>query len=260
MPPPELTGNDPVVDIFHPLQEGIVESWRIEVYPVLCRLIGNGILGQLIHLDEPLGGQTRLDHNPCPLRVAYGMHTVFNLNQSAQLFQFLDCCLAGFKAIHADEFPSQLVHGAIVIHDIDLRQIVALADLKVVGVMGRGDFYDTRSKFWVGMFIGHDWDWFVYDRQNNIFANQVLVARVFWIDRYRHIPKHGFRPGCGYLQPLRAVLQHIGHVVEGPINILVDDLDVRKGCAGRRIPVDDKFTAVDPAFFVEFHKDLANGF
>ena len=110
------------------------------------------------------------------------------------------------------------------------------------------------------MFIGHDWNGFVYDRQDNIFANQVLVARVFWIDRYRHISKHGFRTSCRNLKTLRAVFQHIGHVVEGPINILVDDLDVRKGCAGCRIPVDDKFTAVDPAFFVEFHKDLANGF
>ena len=260
MPPPELTGNDPVVDIFHPLQEGIVETRWIEVYPVLCRLIGNGILGKLIHLDKPLGGQTRLNHNSCPLRVANRMHTVFDFNQSAQLFQLLDCRLAGFKAVHANKFPSQLVHGAIVIHDIDLWQNVALADLKVVGVMGRGDLHDTCTKFWIRMFISHNRNWLVNDGQDNIFANQVLVARVFWIDRYRYISKHGFRPGCGYLQPLRAVLQHIGHVVEGPVNILVDDLDVRKGCAGCRVPVDDKFTAVNPAFFVEFHKDLANGF
>ena len=137
---------------------------------------------------------------------------------------------------------------------------MALADLKVVWVMGRGDFYDPSSKFWVRMFIGHDWNWFVNDGQDDIFANQVLVARVFWIDRYRHISKHGFRTSGGNFQPLRAVFQHIGHVVEGPVDILVDDLDVRKGSSSRRIPVNDKFTAVNPAFFVEFHKDLANGF
>ena len=42
--PPELTRDDPVVDIFHPLEEGIIETRWVEFYLVLCVLVGNSIL------------------------------------------------------------------------------------------------------------------------------------------------------------------------------------------------------------------------
>ena len=49
-------------------------------------------------------------------------------------------------------------------------------------------------------------------------------------------------------------------MVEGTFNILVNNLDIRKSCTGFWIPVDDKFTTVNPTFFVKLYKDLTNRF
>ena len=49
-------------------------------------------------------------------------------------------------------------------------------------------------------------------------------------------------------------------MVEGTFDILVNNLDIRKGCTSFWIPVDDKFTTVNPALLVKLYKDLTNSF
>ena len=110
------------------------------------------------------------------------------------------------------------------------------------------------------MFIANDWDWLVQDWQDNIFTNQVFITIVIWVNRYGCIPKHGFRTCCCHFKGTWTVFQHVVHVVEGTFDILVNNLDIRKGCTSFWIPVDDKFTTVNPTFFVKLYKDLANGF
>ena len=60
MAPPELTGDAPVVDVFHPVEVGLREALGDE----LDRAVlddADGFLGQGLHLDEPLRGDERLD-------------------------------------------------------------------------------------------------------------------------------------------------------------------------------------------------------
>ena len=83
---PELTWDYPVVNIFHPLKEGVVETRWVEFYLVLCILVGNGILRQLIHLDEPLCRQAWLNHNPCTLWVTNWVGHLLNLNKGTNFF------------------------------------------------------------------------------------------------------------------------------------------------------------------------------
>ena len=50
------------------------------------------------------------------------------------------------------------------------------------------------------MFIPNDWDEFISDWKDDVFANQVLVAWVFWIDRNGNVSKHSFRTSSRYFK------------------------------------------------------------
>ena len=50
------------------------------------------------------------------------------------------------------------IQGAVIVHDVDHLQLVPLANLVVVGVMGRGDLQGTRAKLSVHILIGYDVD------------------------------------------------------------------------------------------------------
>ena len=84
--PPELTRNHPIVDIFHPLKEGIVETRWVEINLVVCVLVSDGILRQLVHFHEPLRRQTWLNHNPCTLWVTNWVGHLLNLNKRTDFF------------------------------------------------------------------------------------------------------------------------------------------------------------------------------
>ena len=124
----------------------------------------------------------------------------FNINKRTNFFQFFNNGFASFKAIHASKFTSKVVHRTVIIHDINLRKIVTLANKEVVRIMGWSDFNHTSTKFWVSVFITNDWNRFIDNWQDNIFANQVFVARIFWIDSDSRISKHSFRTSCCHLK------------------------------------------------------------
>ena len=73
VPPPELAGNDPVVNVFHPLGVGIFKTFRDEFNPVGRLLVGQGLFGQRLHLHEPLGRQPGFNLDPGPFRVPNGV-------------------------------------------------------------------------------------------------------------------------------------------------------------------------------------------
>ena len=126
--PPKLTRNYPVVDIFHPLKEGIVETWWVEINLIVCILVGNSIFGQLVHLNEPLCRQTWFNRHTCTLWVTNWVSHLFDFDKGTDLFQFFYNSFACFKAVHTVEFTSQFIHGTIIVHDIDLRKIVTLTN------------------------------------------------------------------------------------------------------------------------------------
>ena len=137
---------------------------------------------------------------------------------------------------------------------------MTLTNQEVIRVVGRSDFHHTSTEFRVCVFVPNNWDWLVQDWQDNILTNQIFITVIIWVNRYSSIPKHSFRTRCCYFKGTWTVFQHVVHVVEGTFHILVNNLDIRKGCTGFRIPVDDKFTTVDPALLVELYKDLTNRF
>ena len=126
--PPELTRNNPIVDIFHPLKEGIVETRWVEINLVVCVLVCDSIFRQLVHLNKPLCWQTWLNRHTCTLWVTNWVSHFLNFNKGTDFFQFLNNSLTSFKAVHAIEFTSQFIHGTIIVHDVDLWQVVTLTN------------------------------------------------------------------------------------------------------------------------------------
>ena len=74
---------------------------------------------------------------------------------------------------------------------------------KVSLVVGGRDLEDAGPKFKIHMLVSHDRDSAVLLRQfnrqgaNNMLANQVLIAGVLGVHRYRRICWNGFRTGGG---------------------------------------------------------------
>ena len=139
---------------------------------------------------------------------------------------------------------------------------MALAYLKVVGVVGRGDLDDTGTEFTVYIFISHNGDLAVHEGQPYLTADHILITVIFGMDRDRCIAQHGLGTGGGEFQEsgLRdaAVLfdQGIFDMPEMAGLVLILDFGVGNGGLADRAPVDDAAALVDPSFFVHLDEDF----
>ena len=138
--------------------------------------------------------------------------------------------------------------------------VEAFNNIKVVGVMRWCDFNDTCAFFHVRVFVCEDWDFAIDKRYRHSFTDDILVAFIFGIDNDCHIAEQGFWTCCCDFNIAWTICQRISDVVERTFDILVDNFDIWKRCAGCWIPVDDEFTTVDKAFFVKFNKNFFNRF
>ena len=68
------------------------------------------------------------------------------LKKKTFLRQRLQDSVTGIESLHAFERTAVLVHDTIVIKDIDELQVVSLAALVIVGVMGRGNLDGTCER------------------------------------------------------------------------------------------------------------------
>ena len=66
MPPPQLAGNAPVLDILHPIPVAVLEFGGMELNRVVHHTVKSG-LGKLFHGHEPLHGQAWLNDGACAL-------------------------------------------------------------------------------------------------------------------------------------------------------------------------------------------------
>ena len=73
-------------------------------------------------------------------------------------------------------------HAAVVGQHTDHGQVVALAHLKVVGVVGGGDFHHAGAEVHLHVLVGHNGDFLVHQGQDDVLAHQVLVALVLGVD------------------------------------------------------------------------------
>lgn len=114
------------------------------------------------------------------------------------------------------EWPSIVVHGTIIVQDVDELELVPLTALEIVRVVGRGDLYGTGTKLHVDEFgVGDDGNLAAWDeRVDGILADQMGVALVIGMHCDAGIADHGLGTGRGNDDLLVASFDVVGEAGE----------------------------------------------
>ena len=197
MPPPQLARDAPWLDVAHPFEIGLRPALRHEACaPVLDS--GDRRLRQFGGVHIPLVHQPGLDDDARTVTVRDAVqHLLLALDQPFFGKVGKDL-LARLVPVHALIFFRNFRNGfhlCLRRHQVDQRQIVAAADLKIVEVMRRGDLHRARPFFRIRIFVGDDRDRPVRQRQDAHTADHMPVALVVRMNGHGAVAKHGFGAG-----------------------------------------------------------------
>ena len=201
MAPPELAGDAPVVNVLHPLQVNLlVLLWNdANRFVALCIRSDccNRFFGQRLNLDEPLGRKPRLHDSFAAVAVAYVIDVVLDAGQQPLLFEVGDDLLARNIAVQAGIGAAFGVDAALRVHHVDRRQMMALAEGKVVGVVRRSYLHRAGAKVAADPLVENDRNLAADQRQTQSLAVQVQIALVFRMNSNSYVAQHRFRTrGC----------------------------------------------------------------
>ena len=136
---------------------------------------------------------------------------------------------------------------------------MAQADLEVVRVVGGGHLDCARAEADLAVFVAHDGNFAVHDRQDALLADEVLELLVLGVDRDAGIAHHRLGTGGSDDNVAAAVGERIADIPEvtGLINVL--DLRVGERRQAMRTPVDDAAALINEALVVQLAEGLAHG-
>ena len=252
--PPQLSGNAPVLDILQPVRVCFFKMLRHEIQIVGLHDLER-CLRHLVHLHKPLRLEHRLDRRVAAVMRSDRVCDRNNLDKQSLLLQILNHRLPGFVAVHSRVLSAETVHGRIIVQDIDLLQMMPLADLEVVRVMSRCNLDTACSELLVHIRIRDHRNHTVCQRELQHLSDQILVPVIVWIHRDRRISEKRLRPGRrDFDKPPFLSHNRILDMPEEAILVYMLDLRVRQGCLALRAPVDDAVSLVDPALLIELHK------
>ena len=195
MPPPKLSADAPVLNVVHPLVVGLGPVFRHEFdFAGLDRFDRRP--GQRFDVHIPLIGQVRLDDRSTSVAPWYFGFVVFDLVQQAERVEVLDDFLSSDKAVKpAIGLRDRVIDRGVIVKNIVLGQIVTLADFIIIEIVCRRDLDATSAELGIDIFVGDDRHLSFDQRQQDLFANQVLVSLVFGMNRNRAVAQHCFGPG-----------------------------------------------------------------
>ena len=255
--PPQLTGDTPVVYVFHPAQVGLGETVGHE----LGLALGNNVHRRLCerrHLDEPLCRGHRLNGRAAAVAGADIVLVVFDLDEIAALFEILDNRLAALVAVHALVLAAVCVDGRVLVEHENLLEVVALTHLEVVRVVARRNLDAAGAEFHINVLVTENRDFAVHNRQNAGLADEVLVALIVRIDGNAGIAHEGLRTGGRNNEVARAVCERIADVPQLARLGFVLNLSVGQRSCAVRTPVDDAVALVDEALVVQVYEYLTD--
>ena len=127
----------------------------------------------------------------------------------AERFQPLDDALARRKAVDLVELLGELrgafrqalqiilvveeIEAAFLVEHADAAQAVAIADLEIVEIVRRRHLHRARALFRIGIVVGDDFDLAADQRQDDVLADQLLVALILRMHGHAGIAEHGLR-------------------------------------------------------------------
>ena len=134
------------MDVVHPVQINLpVILWRETDVAFLHDF--DSALGQRRNLDEPLRREPGLDNRAGAIALADRDGVILRAHQKALRREIFDDPCAGCEAIQPRVGSGIRVHPGVLIEHFDLRQIVAQASLKIVGIMSRRHLHRAGAEF-----------------------------------------------------------------------------------------------------------------
>ena len=257
MPPPELARDAPVADSLEPAQVHLLPAARKDgQLPLLDRLERG--LGERLHRHEPLEGKVGLHDRVAALAVPDGVAVRLHARDEPPVLQRLHDARPRFLARQPAEIPRVLVHGRVGVHHHDGGQAVPLAQLEVVGIVGRRHFHRARPELWIHRLVEDDRDLAAEERQDGRSPLERGVALVLGVHRHRHVPQHRLGARGRHHDVLLRPLDGIHQVVELAVRVLMVHFLVGERGEASRAPVDDPVAAVDESLVVETHEHFAD--
>ena len=113
------------------------------------------------HCVETSGSTTVLQRS----QRADGERVGLDFFEQAEALQVFDHAAAGFEAVEAGVGAGCGGHAAVLVDDLDARQIVTLAGFEIVGIVRGGDFDRAGAEFGVGQIVEDDGDLAIHQRQ-----------------------------------------------------------------------------------------------
>ena len=258
MAPPQLTGDAPVTDVLHPVRINFREALRNKLRLAVVH-DAQRLFGQRLHLYKPLSGNDRLDVAVAAVAGADIVVIRLDLHEVALRLEVGDDLLARLIAVEALIFAAVLIDDALVVEDADDLEVVAQADLKVVRVVSRRHLDAAGAEVHLGIVVRHDGDLLADERQDDVLADDVLVALVVRVDAHAGVAEHGLGPGRRDNDLAGAVCQRIAHMPQMAGLVDIFDLGIGQGRDAVRAPVDDAASLVDEALLIQVHEHLADG-
>ncbi len=254
--PPQLARDAPVVQVVDPVEVALGQVGRVHGRAAVADGVTGG-LGDALDLHPPLQRQARLDDRAAALAVADGVHVRALLGHDPTLVAQrgdhggprLEAVQALERAAHRDDAPA--------VHDGQVRQAVALADLEVVRVV-RGRHLDgAGAELRVDVLVGDDRHAATGQRHLDLGADQVRVPLVLGVHRDGRVTEHRLGARGRDDDRVRAVAVADRHQLAVVVGVL--DLDVRQGRLAARAPVDDALGAVDQTVVEHLLEDRLHG-
>ena len=192
VPPPELSGNTPVLDIICPVIISLVHSlWnQLDISTLNCL---HSRFYQFIHLDKPLLFHKRLDRRLTAVMCAYIVAVILHLHQKPHSVKLLHNGFSRLIALHARIGTAIFIDGRIIVHNIDNRQSVPFANLKVIWVMTRRNLHNACSKFHIDIRILNDRNLTVHQRQHQLPSSQMRIPFILRVNGHCRISEHCLR-------------------------------------------------------------------
>ena len=189
---------------------------------------------------------------------------ILHRDQQARSFQIGKHSFPRLIAFQTVIRRTRQLDARLLVHDVQLRQVMSLPDRKVIWIVRRRHLHCTGSKLRIRPFIGDDRDLTVWlssrgaQRQNEHLADHAGIARIRRVHRNRHIAEHRLRPCRCDGDGTGAVRKRVAHFVELPRAFLMYDLKIAHCRLQVRIPVHDVGAAIDEPLLPESHKRLAH--
>ena len=229
----------------------------------------------MLHVDEPLQRQARLNGNMCALRETHLVGVVFHLLHQSGSLEVDGYLLAHVEAVHAHIQRRLLRHCAVGVEDVDGVKVMGLAQHIVVHVVSRSNLQAASTELNIDVSVFNHIYHAANQRHNHLLALEPLVLGVFGVDAHGGVAHDGFGTSGGnhsITAALSVAVNHFAlgtgfaaHVVVGNVVAQIVELRffffvihlvVAQGSLVLRVPVNHAQAAINQALVVEVAEHL----